>query len=61
MSETELMNDPAEVNGPDDVSFPNHTHHFKVRSELTQLVEKDCLTNDEADEVYETWKEQRNA
>lgn len=61
MSEAELMNDPDSVEGPDDVSFPNHTHHFKVRSELTKLVELDCLTNDEADEAYDAWKEARNA
>lgn len=60
MSESELMNDPEEVEGPDDVSFPKHTHHFKVRSELTKLVEEGCLDNDEADEAYDSWKQRRN-
>jgi len=52
--------DPDEVGGPDDVDFPNHAHHFQVRGELTDLVELDVLTNDQADELYEEWRSDRN-
>lgn len=38
-----------------DVHFPKHAHHFKVRSELTQLVEQDVIDSEEADEIYEKW------
>lgn len=58
MSESQI-HDPDEVNGPEDISFPGHMHHFKVRSELTSLVEDGAISNDEADEAYENWKDSR--
>lgn len=52
-------NDPDEIESPDDVSFPKHVHHFKVRAELSKLVDMDLLTDDEADDIYDDWKESR--
>lgn len=52
-------NDPDELKSAADVSFPKHVHHFKVRSELSELVNRGIIDDDEADEIYEDWKESR--
>lgn len=52
-------NDPDDIESSEDVSFPKHAHHFRVRSELSQLSSLGVITDDEADEIYDDWKESR--
>ena len=58
--ESLAFHDPDEVEGPEDVSFPNFAHHLQVRAELTELASMGVLDGDEGDAIYEDWKEQRN-
>ena len=58
MAELEY-NDIDAIGSADDISFPSHAHHFKVRSELTKLVEEDVIDNDVADKLYDEWREDR--
>lgn len=44
----------------DELSFPSMAHHMTVRGKLEALVEKDVLSWEEADEVYEDWQESKN-
>ena len=50
-----VYNDPDDIESADDVKFPNHVHHFKVRSELSELVKEGAIGVDDADTVYEDW------
>lgn len=54
------FNEADEVESADDVSFPSYAHHFKVRGELSELVELDLISEDEADDIFTQWREDRN-
>lgn len=54
------VEDPESIDGPEDVNFPNFMHHFTVRAQLTKLVDADLLTENEADQVFTSWKEGRD-
>ena len=61
MSQTEELayNDASSINDPDDVELPKFAHHLKIRSELEKLMQLDVLTGDEADDLYEEWRKDR--
>lgn len=61
-SELEIkgIDNPQDIDGVEDVDFPNYLHHFTVRAQLNKLVEADILSNDEADEAFENWKASRD-
>lgn len=58
-NETLEFNDPDELESSDDVTLPKFAHHLKIRSELNKLVERGFLSWDEADDMFDEWKELR--
>lgn len=42
---------------PDDIDFPPMAHHMTVRGKLEALVEKEVITYEQMQEIYENWKE----
>lgn len=60
-TQTELVYNPEdEVDSHEDVSFPKHVHHLKVRAELTELRTRGLIDDDQADDIYEDWLENRS-
>lgn len=54
------FHDADEVEGPEDVSFPDFAHHLQVRSELTELSGMGVIDGGEGEEIFEDWIESRN-
>lgn len=61
MSQTEPLqyNDASSIDSPDDVNLPRFAHHLKIRSELERLLQRGLLSDDEADELYQEWRQDR--
>lgn len=61
MAQTEGLqyNDASKIEEPEDVELPKFAHHLKVRSELEKLMQLGKLTGDEADELYDEWRIER--
>lgn len=63
MSQTEEesleFNDPDEIESPDDITLPKFAHHLKIRSELNKLAEREIVSWDEADELFDQWRADR--
>lgn len=53
------FHEAGEVDGPDDVSFPNFLHHLQVRSELTELSRLGAINPDQGDEIFRDWLDGR--
>jgi len=58
--QTELIyNDADSIESLDDVKLPGYAHHTKIRAELDRLVEQDLIDTDDADLLYQRWRDDR--
>lgn len=55
-----VFNNEEDIDDAEDVSFPNYVHHRKVQAELTELRTRGLIDDDQADDIYESWLENRS-
>lgn len=55
----DLLHNPRDVDGPEDLDFPSTEHHMSVQAEIRELVRAGCLDPGEADEAYDAWLRDR--
>ncbi len=41
------------------INLPSYQHHMTIRKILTDKVEEGAITEDEADQLYQEWKDKR--
>lgn len=52
-------NDVTNIKDISDIKLPRFAHHLKIRSELEMLMQLDVIDGDEADNLYEEWRRDR--